>query len=390
MSGSPERNAVVSGERPLRICLVGPSLDILGGQAVQLERLRRRLADLPGLRVGFIAVNPRLPGPLRWLQRVKYLRTIVTSMAYGLRLLREVRRYDVVHAFSASYWSYVLAPLPAMVTGRLFGKAVILNYRSGEADDHLTRSRHTAVPSMRLAHEIVVPSPYLAGVFARHALHARPIANFVDTDSIPFRERRAPRPVFLSNRNLEPLYNVACTIRAFAAVQRELPDAALLVAGDGHERVALEELAGTLGLHHVRFLGRLSPEENARLYDEADIYLNSPNIDNMPNSVLEAFAAGLPVATTDAGGIPFIVRDGENGLVIPRGKHEALAAAALRLVREDGLALRLATAARAECLTKYVWPAVAAEWEETYRDVARRAHLLPEAEGASISPVAPV
>ncbi len=378
MSGPPDASAdiaspVAAGSR-LRVCLVGPSLDILGGQAVQLQRLRERLSAVPDLDVRFIPVNPRLPGPLNALRRIKYVRTVVTSIAYIGALLARVRRADVVHAFSASYWSFLLAPFPAMLVGRLYGKGVILNYRSGEADDHLTRWRWTAAPLMRLAHQIVVPSQYLVEVFGRHGLPARPISNFVEFERIPFRARPAPRPVFLSNRNLEPLYNVRCTLRAFALVQQQLPEARLIVAGDGSERASLERLTAELGLQHVEFRGRTAPAAMAKLYDEADIYLNSPDIDNMPNSVIEAFAAGLPVVTTDAGGIPFVVRNGENGLMVPSGSHEQMAAAALRLLHEPGLAERLSGAARQECLSRYTWEAVRDEWDALYHEVASQAH----------------
>ena len=359
----------------LRVALVGPSLDILGGQAVQLQRLRRRLAELPSLEVGFVPVNPRLPGPLRLLQSVKYLRTIVTSVRYVGGMLFSIPRYDIVHAFSASYWSFLLAPLPAMLIGRLFRRAVVLNYRSGEAGDHLARWRHVAIPAMRLADRIVVPSAYLVDVFAEFGLEAEAIFNFVEIERIPHRRRPTPRPIFLSNRNLEPLYNVGCVLQAFALIQRQVPEARLIVAGEGKERPALEALVARLGVRQVEFRGRTPPEEMAVLYDEADIYLNSPNIDNMPNSVIEAFAAGLPVVTTNAGGIPYIVDHERNGLLVKVGDHEALAAAALRMLREPRLAERLSDEGRRECLAKFVWPAVSADWERMYVDVRRRAAM---------------
>jgi glycosyltransferase involved in cell wall biosynthesis len=365
----------MSGGTPrVRVLLVGPSLDILGGQAVQAARLLSHLRELPGLEVGFLAVNPRLPGPLRALQRVKYVRTISTSIAYFASLLREVPRWDVIHAFSASYTSFLLAPLPAMIAAKLYGKRVVLNYRSGEAEDHLARSRRVAVRAMRrLADAIAVPSGYLVTVFARFGLRARSIFNFVDLDRIPFRERSSPpRPHFLSNRNLEPLYNVACVLRAFARVQREVPEARLTVAGFGSQERALHALAGELGLRNVEFTGRVAPDRMPALYDAADVYLNAPDIDNMPNSVIEAYAAGLPVVTSDAGGIPYIVRDGETGLMVPRGDDAALAGAALRVLREPGLARRLATQAREECVSRYTWAAVRHEWAELYAGLAPR------------------
>src|SRR5688572_22447551 len=121
--------------RRVRVLLVGPSVDILGGQAVQLERLLARFKDEPALEVGFVPVNPRLPGLLRKLQSVKYVRTVVTSLAYFALLLRRVPRFDVIHIFSASYTSFVIAPTPALFAAKLFGKKAVLNYRSGECED---------------------------------------------------------------------------------------------------------------------------------------------------------------------------------------------------------------------------------------------------------------
>lgn len=361
-----------SPSRTARILLVGPSLDILGGQAVQLSRLLEHLHSTPGIEVGFLPVNPRLRGPLRALQRVKYLRTVATSVAYFSALLRRVPQYDVVHAFSASYYSYLLAPLPALVAAKLYGKRTVLNYRSGEADDHLANWRRSAAPTMRrFADAIVVPSGYLVDVFARYGLRAESIFNFVDLEQLPHREREVLRPIFLSNRNFEPLYNVRCTLDAFAIVQSEIPGARLILAGDGSQRTALEARARELALHNVTFVGRVTPDRMGALYDEADIYVNSPDIDNMPGSIIEAYAVGIPVVTTDAGGIPYIVRDQETGLMVPKGDARSLAAAALRLLREPGLAQRLAAEARTRCLRCYVWPAVESEWQALYANLVQ-------------------
>jgi len=357
-------------KRPIRVCMIVPSLDILGGQSVQAQRLLKRLARSPELEVSFLPINPRLTEPMHLLQRVKYVRTIVTSFAYGLSLLCRVPRMDIVHAFSASYWSFLLAPVPAMLVGRLFRKGVILNYRSGEADDHLTRWR-TAAPLMRLAHLIVVPSDYLVDVFARHGLKARVVPNFVEIEQLSYRQRDTLRPLFLSNRNFQAHYNVSCVLRAFGRIQARMPQAKLVVVGDGPLRERLQGEARHLGLQNVTFCGAVPPDRMATLYDEADVYLNAPKIDNMPNSILEAAACGLPIVSSEAGGIPHIVRHGVTALLIPRDDDAALAAAEIRLFEEPGLASRLAAAARAEVVNRYTWPAVEADWMDTDRLVAR-------------------
>jgi glycosyltransferase involved in cell wall biosynthesis len=352
----------------IRVCILAPSLDTLGGQSRQAVRLMTGLRAEERLEVSFIAHNPRLPGPLRLLQRIKYVRTVFTSLAYWLQLLTRLWRYDVVHVFSASYFSYLLCVMPAILIGKVYGKKVVLNYRSGEAEDHLGNWRLTAVPVMRLADRIVVPSGYLVDVFARFGLAAQPIFNMVELDAFKYRERRPIRPVFLTSRLLEPLYNVPCVLRAFALIQARFPEASLVVAGDGWMRPQLEDLARELGLRNVRFAGRVAFEGMPALYDEADVYLMAPDLDNMPGTVIECLSCGLPVVTSDAGGVPYIVTHGETALIVPRGDHEALARQAIRLLEDNEFAVQMARAGRESC-RRFTWHAVRDEWLQTYDEL---------------------
>jgi glycosyltransferase involved in cell wall biosynthesis len=375
MSQSRENDSLQSGgaaqtltlTRPLRVSLVAASLDILGGQAVEAQRIIKGMRDEPSVEMGFLPVNPRLPGILRGMQRIKYIRTIATSLTYWALLLTRVHRYDVLHVFSASYFSFLLAPAPAIFVGKLWRKKVVLNYHSGEAADHLARWR-TALPILRLADVVVTPSRYLVDVFARFGLPAQVVSYSIETDRFRFRERQPLRPVFLSSRNHEPLYNVACILRAFALIQQRIPEARLIVGGNGSQRSQLESLARDLGLCQIEFVGRIEPEEMPAYYDRADIYLNSSNIDNMPISILEAFAAGLPVVTTNAGGIPYIVADGLTGLLVECNDHQALAERAIGLLKDPELAAKIARNAF-EQSRGYRWVAVRERWLKVYRGV---------------------
>lgn len=362
---------LLSGDKPLRVLIVAPSLDILGGQAVQASRLLARLREEPALDVSFLPINPRLPGTLRRLQSIKYVRTLLTTLVYVTTLLARVRAYDVIHIFSASYLSFVLSPTPAILIAKLYGKKVMLNYRSGEAEDHLQRWRRTALPVIRLADKVVVPSGYLVEVFGRFGIRAESIANTVDLTRFRFRARAPLQPVILSNRNLESLYNVECILRAFALIQKRVSEARLIVAGDGSHRTRLESLSLELGISNIEFIGQVSPEQMPALYDKADIFVNASNIDNMPVSHIEAFAAGLAVVTTDAGGIPYIVEDGRNGLMVGCGNHEKMAQSVLALLEDAEMAARLIKTARADC-EKYTWAAVREEWLATYAEIAGR------------------
>jgi glycosyltransferase involved in cell wall biosynthesis len=368
-----------ASETPIRLLLVAPALRILGGQAVQANYLLEHLGREPNFQVSFVPHNPRLPGPLRLLQRIKYVRTLVTSFVYCINLLLQVPRHDIVHTFSASYLSFLLAPAPAILIARLFGKKVILNYRSGEAEDHLRTWPRTSVPIMKLADELIVPSQYLIDVFAKFGLRATAVSNIIDPALFKFQERKPLLPIFLSNRNLYPLYNVACILRAFAKIQQRFPEARLIIAGDGSQRPMLEDLARELKLQNVEFRGRVAPHKMHELNEEAHIFLNSSNIDNMPGSILESFATGMPVVSTSAGGIRCIITHEQTGLLVPRNDHDAMAAWAIRLLESPELASSIARNAYEEC-AGYKWDAVREKWLAAYTRLAGR-------ESSSSSPV---
>jgi len=301
--------------------LIAPSLSIIGGQSIQASRLLRYLANEPSVQVRFLAVNSRLPAALS----MKYVRTLISLVLYLARLVGNIGRADILHIFTPGYLSFYLFPVPALLLARLLRKRSILNYHDGRAEDHLAHWP-AARRLMRLANTIVVPSEYL----------------------------------------LAPEYNPACTLRAFALIQQRYPGARLTIAHDGPLRAELEALAASLGLRQTQFIGSVSPGNVAALYDAADIYLMSPDADNMPLSVLECFASGLPVVSSNAGGIPNLIEDETNGLLFAPNDHRAMAACALRLLEEPGLASRLAANALGRC-AQYSWPEVGPQWTAHYR-----------------------
>jgi glycosyltransferase involved in cell wall biosynthesis len=356
--------------RPMNVAFVAPSLRILGGQAVQADRLLSAWRGDPDVRAWLVPVNPTPPALLRAAHRIKFVRTIVNELTYLPLLARELWRADVVHVFSASYTSFLLAPLPAMLMARAMGKPVVLNYRSGEAPDHLQRSA-IARRTIAQVDANVVPSRFLVDVFRGFGIDATIVPNIVDVERFRFRERDPLRPRLLSTRNFDALYNVATTIRAFKLVQDRWPDASLTLVGGGAQEPDLRALVAQLGLRHVTFAGRVAPAAIADYYADADIYIQSPNIDNMPTSVLEAFACGLPVVSTEAGGVPAILTHGVHGLLAPLADYETLARHVLRLLDAPDEARAIARAARATC-DAYTWPRVREQWVRAYRSVLVR------------------
>jgi glycosyltransferase involved in cell wall biosynthesis len=355
-------------EAMIRVAIVAPSMRILGGQSVQAQRLLDGWRDDADVDAWLVPHNPLPPAPLRPLLNIKYLRTVVTQLCYWPLLLRELRRADVVHIFSASYWSFVLSPLPAVLVAKVHAKPILFNYHSGEAPEHLRRS-FIAPSVLRTVDRNVVPSTFLRDVFEAHGIHADVIPNVVELDRFSYRVRDPLRPRVLSTRNFEAHYNVACTLRAFARLQTRFPDATLTLVGAGGEEARLREQAMSLRLRHVTFVGRVSQAEMPRYYADADIYLQTPAIDNMPVSVLEAFASGLPVVSTDVGGVPGMLQHGVHGLLAPDDDDAAIAAHMMTLLDDPASARAMASAAFESC-RRYAWPVVRDRWLATYRDLA--------------------
>ncbi len=357
-----------------RILLVAPSLRIMGGQAVQADRLLANMRA-EGWRVDLLPINPLPPKFLRFAERVKYLRTLVISFLYLVSLFRQIPHYDVIHIFSASYFSFILAPTPAILIARFFGKPTILNYRSGEAEDHFERWGRIVFPIMYLLDAIVVPSGYLVEVFAKFGFAASSIPNVVDAKTITYRKRESVQPKIIVARALEPLYNISCSIRAYQMVKEKYPRAELTVLGYGSEEEKLRAMVTKAHLGGVTFTGRVEREEIGKLYYQSDVFLNSSSIDNMPVSILEAFASGLPVVTTDAGGIPFVVEDKVNGRLAPVDDHVALVERIIELVENPSEVLRYSEQG-AEEIKKYRWEVVRGQWRDLYRRTIA-SHTMP-------------
>lgn len=153
---------------------------------------------------------------------------------------------------------------------------------------------------------------------------------------------------------------------AFEAVAR-CEAVTLLVAGDGPERARLERIGG----QQVRFLGPVSRREVLELFAAADAAVLSSGWENFPHTVVEALAVGTPVVATDVGGVGEVVRDGENGLLVPPGDPEALAAAVRRLAGDPELTARLRAQA-APSVVAYAPERLFARLAEVLRSAASR------------------
>jgi len=342
-------------ERTISIGLVGPLPPPSGGMANQTRQLARLLGSA-GLRIELVQVNaPYVPG---WIEHVRGVRALFRLVPYLFRIWRCAGRVDLFHVMANSGWAWHLFATPAVWAARLRGKPALVNYRGGGAEAFLAKEARWVKPTLARAAALVVPSGFLQAVFAAHGIRAEIVPNIIDLARFRPGRPKNQGPHMVVTRNLEEIYDIPTAIRAFARIHARHAEARLTIAGSGPHRMALENLCAELNVvEAVRFTGQLDNERMASLYETADLMLNPSRVDNMPISLLEAMASGVPVVSTNVGGIPYMVQDGVSALLVAPQDPEALARAALCVIEDPDLAARLRRAGL-EAVQAYAWDRV--------------------------------
>ena len=295
------------------------------------------------------------PYPVRWVPRSRP--PGIRHAEYAARLASLTRNADVAYVNSVLTRGAFGSRAPAVVKltdDPAYERARRLGLFSGDLDAFqrhrggvrvgaLRRMRDVA---LRRAARILCPSGYLAGLAAAWGVdpaRIEVVENAIpETGAVGASRFAVDGPLFAFAGRLGPAKALDILLRALVDVE----GATLVLTGDGPEREALERLAGELGLtERVRFAGALPRDEVLALHRAADATVLSSAWENFPHAVVEALAVGTPVVSTSVGGVAEVVRDGENGLLVPAGDPAALAAALRRIVAEPGLRERLAAAA---------------------------------------------
>ena len=357
-TASAAPDSVISlGWHGLRVALVGPLTPPAGGMAGQTRQLGELLGHAGA---DVLTVRTNAPYWPSWVGGLRGVRALFRLTAYLAALWRAAGHAQLFHVMANSGWAWHLFAAPAVWVARLRRVPVLVNYRGGEAASFLARHGGLVGWSMRRASLLAVPSGFLESIFGQHGMPAVVLPNIVDLERFHARAGgRGSSAHIVVTRNLEPIYDNASALHAFALVVKQMPRAKLTIAGSGPLAGELRSLAAALGLaDRVHFAGRLDRDEVARLLREADVCLNPSLADNMPNSLLEALASGVPVVSTSVGGVPHIVRHEHTALLVPAGQPAAMADALLRLLRDEPLWLRISAAGLQE-VQRYSWTCVA-------------------------------
>jgi Glycosyltransferase len=336
------------------ICIVSPFPPPYGGMAIQAQKLAFLLREI-GFDVVTVRTNADLPAALNFISKIKGIRTILSIFIFLRNLHKTLPRVDVVY-FLTGFLIFFWVTYPALLLIKLHGKRIILSARGGGAKKFFQRYGILVKPILKQVDIITTPSGFLRDVFKETLnIETSVVPNIVDLEQLKFRKRLPVQPRILTTRSLEKIYNTECVIKAFKIIHEHFPESELGIAGDGSRRTVLEQLVTALGLNDsITFYGVVDHEKIPEIYDQYDIYVNVSSVDNLPGVILEAYASGLPVVSTNAGGIPYMVEDGATGLLVDLDDHNDLAAKVIHLIENPEFALTLAKNGRNEC-RKYSW-----------------------------------
>jgi glycosyltransferase involved in cell wall biosynthesis len=278
---------------------------------------------------------------------------------------RKRRQYSFAHVDVYSGPGFALAEAVCW-TLRSLGKPYILTLRGGNLPHFAIRWPRRVTRLLQSAKWVTAPSGFLLEHMAPYRADLRLQLNPIDLGLYRFQKRWSPQPKLVWLRAFHSCYNPSLAAQVMALLTKDIPEVELVMygtdKGDG-SLAAMRQLAYKLGVsERVRTPGGVLKSEVPERLSGGDIFLNTTNIDNTPISVLEAMASGLCVVSTNVGGMPYLIEHERDGLLVPPGDPQAMAAAVRRILTEPGLAARLSEKAR-EKAERFDWSRILPQWE---------------------------
>jgi glycosyltransferase involved in cell wall biosynthesis len=273
--------------------------------------------------------------------------------------------YILIDTYStSSFWYAVVCSQIA----RVFKVKYIPILRGGDLPNRLKNNPKLCRMVFATAYQNVAPSSYLKQEFENagftNVIH---IPNSIEIDKYQFKSRAELTPKLLWVRAFASIYNPEMAVKVLQQLQEKHPSATLTMVGpdkDGSLQTT-KAFAESIGVA-VNFTGQLAKEDWWKLASEHDIFINTTHFDNTPISVMEAMALGLPLVSTNVGGIPYLLTDKENALLVPDNDDKAMTEAILDLLNDNVKANQMAKNARTS-IEQMDWNVVKEGWKRVLR-----------------------
>jgi glycosyltransferase involved in cell wall biosynthesis len=292
----------------------------------------------------------------------------------GLRLLhmiwsffRNFNKYEliIVDVYSTqNFWYAVIIALLA----KIFSKPYITILHGGDLVNRISSTGKISLFLLKNARVNISPSTYLHNFILEMGFsNIRYIPNPIFIQNYPYKLREQLQPSLLWVRAFDEIYNPKLALEVLELILKDFPEAKLCMVGPSKDKSIAEckLYAKQKGLP-VNFKGKMKKNNWIALAKEFDVFLNTSNIDNMPVSVLEAMALGLPVVSTEVGGIPYMIKNKVNGILVPPDDPGQMSMAVKQLLLNFELSKSLVENARSMAV-KCDWSSIKDDWIEVLR-----------------------
>jgi len=249
-----------------------------------------------------------------------------------------------------------------------FNIPYIMFLHGGNLPERLKSHSQYAKDIFRKAVLNICPSAYLYETFRNEGFtNLKIIPNSLDIENYTFKQRQHIKPKLLWVRAFADIYNPILALKVLKKLIKTYPNAQLSMVGPFKDKTIDEcrEYANKYDLP-VKFTGRLSKEEWIKYAIEFDIFINTTNVDNTPVSVIEAMALGLPIVSTNIGGLPYLLHHKKNALLVKPNDEKAMQKAIENLIEKKNLANELSLNGRQLAKT-FGWDIVKAEWQKVLK-----------------------
>ncbi len=273
---------------------------------------------------------------------------------------RATTNYILIDTYStkAFWYAFLCSQL-----GRVLKLKYIPILHGGNLPDRIVKNKKISQLIFNNAYVNVAPSSYLVSAFERNGFHnVIHIPNAIELANYIFKKRIAFEPNLLWVRAFAKIYNPKMAIDVLELVQKTYPKASLTMVGPDKDGslIATKAYADEKKVL-VNFTGQLAKEAWWQLAASHDIFINTTNFDNMPVSLLEAMALGLPIVSTNVGGITFLVTHTENALLVPENDAAAMVQQIITIVHDNHLGTHLVTNAKI-LVNSYDWQQINKKW----------------------------
>jgi len=281
-----------------------------------------------------------------------------------LTVIKNSRRTDyvIIDTYSTLnfYYAFIVAQL-----SRFFKIKYITILHGGNLENRLANNPKMSKILFNNAFKLVSPSDFLKDTFYNYGYdNIDYIPNSIEIENYKFLRREFQTPKLLWVRSFSKIYNPKLAVLLFDNLLKKGYKAELCMVGPDSDGTLKEvkRLVKELNLN-VKFTGKLSKEEWSKLSENYNFFINTTNYDNTPLSVIEAMALGLPVVSTNVGGMPYLIEDGVDGILVEPNNIDEMTTAIVNLLENDELRERIIKNMQ-EKVIQFNWENVKLKWKD--------------------------